>query len=56
MAGIYVVTMSGRSLASRTPTTFDAELIEWDGEAAWHFVEVPAACAPDFAGRSGARR
>ena len=35
------------------PRRFDAELIEWTGPAAWHFVEVPADCAPDFAGSFG---
>jgi len=32
---------------------FDAPLVEWDGPAAWHFVEVPPAHAPDFAGAFG---
>jgi hypothetical protein len=32
---------------------FEGELTEWDGPAAWHFVEVPAQHAPDFAGAFG---
>jgi len=32
---------------------FDAQVIEWDGPAAWHFIEVPADLAPDVAGASG---
>ena len=27
--------------------------MQWDGPAAWHFVEVPARLAPDFAGAFG---
>jgi hypothetical protein len=33
--------------------TFEAELVQWDGPAAWHFVEVPSDLAPDFAGAFG---
>ena len=33
--------------------SFDAELVKWDGPAAWYFVEVPAPHAPDFTGAFG---
>jgi hypothetical protein len=32
---------------------FVARLEEWNGPAAWHFIEVPAEDAPDFAGAFG---
>jgi hypothetical protein len=35
------------------PRPFTARLFEWDGPAAWHFVEVPQECAPDDAGAFG---
>jgi len=35
------------------PPSFDVQLVEWDGPAAWHFVEVPPVHAPDFAGAFG---
>lgn len=35
------------------PGAFTAELVEWDGSAAWHFVRVPDEHAPDFAGAFG---
>lgn len=35
------------------PGEFAGELVEWDGPAAWHFVRVPEAHAPDFAGAFG---
>lgn len=33
--------------------TFDGELVQWHGPAAWHFVSVPEEDAPDFAGAFG---
>jgi hypothetical protein len=33
--------------------SFQAGLVEWDGPAAWHFIEVPPGHAPDFAGAFG---
>ena len=30
--------------------SFDAELVEWHGAAAWHFIEVPPDLAPEHAG------
>ena len=33
--------------------TFEAELFEWDGPAAWTFVRVPARCAPEVIGPFG---
>ncbi len=35
------------------PAEFVAELVEWDGPTAWHFVRVPDEHAPDFAGAFG---
>ena len=35
---------------------FDAELWLWDGDAAWHFVTLPADVSDDVRDRSGARR
>jgi hypothetical protein len=28
--------------------TFEAQLFEWDGPAAWTFVRVPPSCAPEI--------
>lgn len=33
--------------------TFESELAQWHGPAAWHFVSVPEQYAPDFAGSFG---
>ena len=35
---------------------FDAELWLWDGDAAWHFVTLPAELSDDLQARAGARR
>lgn len=44
--------MAGATMGHVTGS-FDAELVEWDGPAAWHFVRVPDELAPDFAGAFG---
>ena len=35
---------------------FDAELWLWEGDAAWHFVTLPADLSDDLRARDGARR
>ncbi|MFL6180260.1 MAG: DUF1905 domain-containing protein [Actinomycetes bacterium] len=34
-------------------STFEAELVAWEGPSAWHFVGVPPELAPDFSGAFG---